>query len=221
MPKRRRAVLLCGPARTTLAAVARELAGPDTLLLVQAAPREVAAAKRLCRALARRGGAAQVVPAQPRGDDEARRLVVQAWKSARAIDTVVICTAPSATAPAADPTLEDWQASIAVGLRAPFFLAKQAGLHMAKRGGSLIFAFVAPPRGAGPAAGVVHAGLLCLIEALGKALPSRVAVTAVIGGGRPSPTDAARIARGVRFIREAERRASGVVVDLSTAVPRG
>jgi NAD(P)-dependent dehydrogenase (short-subunit alcohol dehydrogenase family) len=221
MPPRRRAILLCGPARAPLAAIARELAGREAHLLVQAAPREVAAADRLCRSLARRGGAAQVVPAALRGDDDARQLVAQAWKAARAIDTVVICPALSTASATRDPSLDAWQASLAIGLRAPFFLAKQAGLRMATPGGRLIFAFAAPPRGAGAAAGVVHAGLLCMIEALGKALPSRVAVNAVIGGGRSPAAGAAQIARGVRVFSAADRPVGGAVLDLAAAVHEG
>ena len=221
MPKRRRAILLCGSARETLAAVARELGGPEVSLFVQAAPREVAAAGRLCRALTRRGGAAQVVALQLCGDEEARRLLAQAWKSARAIDTVVICPALSSAVRANDPSLDAWQRSIAVGLRAPFFLAKQAGQRMAKQGGILVFAFAAPARGAGPAAGVVHAGLLCMIEALSKALPRNVAVAGVIGGGPASAAAAVQIARGVRFFSESDRRARGAILDLATPTHQG
>jgi NAD(P)-dependent dehydrogenase (short-subunit alcohol dehydrogenase family) len=218
--RKRRAVLLCGPARATVAAIARELAGPELTLLVQAAPVEAAAADRLCRSLARRG-AAQVVSAPLGGDAHALELVTRAWKLSRAIDAVVICPAAPSTARGGDPSLEAWREGVAAGLRAPFFVAKQAGVRMAKPGGRLIVAVSEPGRDGDPVAVVVHEGLLCMIEALRKALPRRVAVATVTSAGPPSAALAARIASGVRQFVDLERLATGATLDLGEAAHEG
>ena len=53
MVTRRRGVLLCGQARTTLAAIARELTRAGMPLVIQAAPEELKAARGFT--VARRG----------------------------------------------------------------------------------------------------------------------------------------------------------------------
>jgi NAD(P)-dependent dehydrogenase (short-subunit alcohol dehydrogenase family) len=223
MPKRRSAVLLCGQARETLAAIARELARTDIPLLIQAATGEIEAAQRLCRALSGDARVAQVISAELGGEAASRRLVQTAWKAARGLEAVIICPALPKAAEAAEPDLDAWDAGIARGLRAPLLLAKHAGLRLARAdGGRLVFAVGAPCEGHGPMASVVHAGLQCMVAALAKALPSAVAVTAVIGGGRqPAKDTALQIARGVRFFVEADRPPSGAVLELGDAAPRG
>ena len=86
-------------------------------------------------------------------------------------------------------------------------------------GGNVIFAFAAPSRDGAPVAAVVHAGLLCMVEALSKAVPRRVAVQAV-GGGGSAASVAVEIARGVRFIAR-PNRVSTAPCSTSPAPPIG
>jgi NAD(P)-dependent dehydrogenase (short-subunit alcohol dehydrogenase family) len=209
MPSRR-AVLVCGHARATVAAVARALAAADLPLVIQAAPSEIAATRRLCRRMAGRASAARVVGAGLGGDAESRQLMEQAWRAARAIEAVVVCPAVAA----ADSDLIAWRDALDTGLRTPFFLAKHAGLRLGRSGGGrVVFAIGAPRRDAGAAAHVVRSGLRCMIDALGRALSARVAVSAVVGGGA-GVREIADIARGVRFLVEGRACASGTVLEL-------
>jgi len=222
MPKRRRAVLLCGQARATLAAVARGLASANVPLVIQAAPAEVAATRRLCRLLMRDTGGARVVGGVLGGDVESPRLVAQAWKAARAIDAVVICPPTAVAGAAADPGLGAWHDGLEAGLRAPFFLAKHAGLRLARAGGGrLVLAIGASTRGGEPIASVVRSGLLCMVDALTRALSREVAVTAVVGSGGATARERAEIARGVRFFIEGSACASGTVIELGARPRRG
>ena len=125
MPKRRDAVLLCGPARRLLAAVARELTRAGVALVIQAAPAELAGARR--SPPRRRGGSPiRIVPAVLDGDDASRRLMDEAWIAGKGIDAVVLCVDTPPGADAGDPGLEDWQEAIESRLRGPFFVAKHA-----------------------------------------------------------------------------------------------
>jgi hypothetical protein len=112
---------------------------------------------------------------------------------------------------------------MAAGLRAPFFLAKHAGLRLARAGGGrVVFAIGAPQRGASPVSSVVQAGLQCLVTALAKALPTEVMVAAAINtaSGRDRRADRG-IARGVRFCVEAEHSSRVTLLELGGAVYRG
>lgn len=214
MPTRRRAVLLCGHARATLAAIARALAAADVPLVIQAAPSEIAATRHLCRGITRRASIARVVGAGLGGDVESRQLVAEAWKTARAIEAVVVCPAISVAGGGAKaPGLDAWRNALDTGLRAPFFLVKHAGLRLGRAGGGRLVFAIGAPRGAGPLASVVRSGLLCLIDALGQALSAEVAVTAVVGGA--GAKEMADIARGVRFFVEGGACASGTVLELA------
>ena len=224
MPKRRRAILLCGPARSALAAVARELAQAENLtLVIQAQPAELPAAQRLSRGIARRGAAVRVVGATLGGDAESRRLVDAAWAAARTIDAAVICATVPTGGDVADPTLDDWQAGIATGLRAPFFLAKHVARRLRRvRGARLVLAMDTAARGAGPVSAVTHQGFVAMVEALATALAPRVSVGAVVARAnatrRPPP---AQIARAVAFFVTGDPPPSGTVLELGAASRRG
>lgn len=223
MAKRRPAILLCGQARATLTAIARELVRTEMPLLIQAAPREVAAAQRLCRSLSEAAPVAAVIAAELGGEAASRRLVQAAWKAADRLEAVVICPALPTAGATREPDLEQWNAGVAAGLRSPFFLAQQAGLRLAEEGGGRLVVAVGAARGGrDPMTSVVRAGLECMVVALAKALPSAVVVTAVIGAERSPANETARqIARGVRFFVEAARPPSGAVLALGDAASRG
>ena len=221
MVTRRRGVLLCGQARTTLAAIARELTRAGMPLVIQAAAEELKAARRL---QPQRGaaGTVHVVSAELGGLDASRSLVAAARKPTRGLAAVVICPAdPLRLARSRDADLRDWDDGVAAGLRTPFFLAQQAALALGRDGGGRVL-LAAAIAGDGPVAGVVRAGLVCMIDALAKAMPRGVSLAAVLGGGRGvSAKTEAPIAGGVRFFLEAEHAANGAFLDLGTAPSRG
>ena len=217
MPRRRPAVLLCGQARATLAAIARELARTGAPLVIQAAA-DSAAARRGRDAGAIGTSGATIVRSALGGETESRRLVTAAWRAARAIDAVVICPVIAGGGASAALPLAEWQNGIDAGLRAPFFVAKHAGLRMQRGGGGrLILAFDASAR-SGPVGEVVRAGLLCMVDALARALPRRVGVMAVVGTGRGAGAD---IARGVRLLLDGDFRGGGVLLELGLWTRRG
>jgi NAD(P)-dependent dehydrogenase (short-subunit alcohol dehydrogenase family) len=217
MPQRR-AVLLCGQARTTLAAIAHELGRAGIPLVIQAAPAEMAAGRKLAAGANAIGGAT-IVRGELGSEAASRRLVTAAWKAVRAIDTVVICPTVASGGASSTLSLDEWRNGLDAGLRAPFFLAKHAGLRL-HRGGRLIVAIGAPPR-MGQVAEVVRAGLLCMVDALARALPHAVEVRAVVDGGRTGATSAAAIARGVRLLLDDELQAGGAILELGPRARRG
>jgi len=220
MSQRRRAVLLCGQARVTLGAIARELGRAGIPVVIQAAPAELAAVRKL-GARANGIGGATVIRGALSGEAESRRLVAAAWRAARAIDAVVICPAIADGGDAATLPLDEWRDGLDAGLRAPFFLAKHAGLRMRRaRGGRLIFAIDAPAR-SGQIAEVVRAGLLCMFDALTRAVAGQVDVRTVVGSGRTGAAGAADIARGVRLLLDEELPAGGAVLELGPRARRG
>jgi len=210
MPKRRQTVLLCGPARRLLAAVARELARAGLPLVIQAAPAEVPAARRIVAAL-RGGSPIRIVAAALDGDVASRQLIEAAWKAGSGIDAVVLCVETPADIRVGDADLDDWQQTLGTGLRAPFFVAKHAGLRMRRGTGRLVVAVDGPGRRAEPMAAVVRGGLDCLIDVLARALPN-VAVAGVFGGRTGS--GAVEIGRTVRILVAEQALPSGTIVDL-------
>ena len=156
------------------------------------------------------------------GLDASRSLVDAARKSTRGLAAVVICPAdPVRLARSRDAGRREWDDGVAAGLRTPFFLAQQAALALGRDGGGRVL-LAAAIAGGGPVAGVVRAGLVCMIDALARAMPRGVSLAAVLGGGRGvSAKSEAPIAGGVRFFLEAEPAANGALLDLGAASSRG
>jgi NAD(P)-dependent dehydrogenase (short-subunit alcohol dehydrogenase family) len=217
MPRRRRVALLCGSARTVLAAVARELARNGIGLVIQAAPDELAAARRLSRAAQRHGVAIRVVVGVLGGDAASRRLIDEAGRASRVVDAVILCVGEP-PAMAADPALDEWDDGLAGALRAPFFLAKHAALRLGRAGGGRLVLAIDAPESSGPLGAVAGEGLRCMVDALERALPRNVARAAVFGGGRRrADARAVEIAAAVRWLVADTARPSGTVVDLASA----
>ena len=202
MPNRGRAVLICGPARPLALAVARRVAGRDVAVAVQAAPAETAAAARVCAAIRTRGGSARVLAAELGGDRDGKELIASASRALRRLDALVICAATVDARRKAPVPLEDWNAALSERLRATFFLAKHAAaqLRRATAGGRLVLAWSAPPPDDTGLARVVHESLLCLVDALPRAVGRNVAVAAVIGRPARRAADLAETARAVEFV---------------------
>ena len=217
VPKRR-AVLLCGPARRLVAAVARELAAAGVPLVIQAAPTELSGARRLVAAAARRGGPVGIVTGALDGDDASRRLIAEAWTAGKGIGAVVLCVTVGEQRGVAAPSLDAWQDAIATGLRAPFFLAKHAAARMKSGGGRVVLASAAPRRAGASVAAVVRGGLECMAEALARAVPASVAFAAVFASGAGTAEQtASEVARAVRTLIAEQALPSGTIVDLAAA----
>lgn len=205
MTKRREAVLICGEARRTMAAIARELTAAGLPVLIREDAAEVRAAGRV-------SGVRKLVV-----DSTSSRLVAEAWTAAGGLAAVVLC--PAAPAEPADPDLHDWQSGLDIALKVPFFMAKHAGLRLAGAGGGrLIVAIEEPGRGASPVACVAAEGMRCLADGLARALPHAVVVSTVAGAGGGASRD---IARAVRWVLTDGPRATGAVLRLGAEGGQG
>lgn len=198
-----------------LAAIARELTHGGVGQVIQAAPDELAAARRLARTGGRHGVAIRIIGGALGGDDASRRLIDEAWGVARAVDAVILCVGGSPAATAADPALDEWHDGIAATLRAPFFFAKHAARRLGRGGGGrLVLAIDAPPRSSALDA-VAGEGLRCMVDALSRAVPRSVALGAVFSDrGRTAEARAVEIAAAVRWLVADTARPNGTIVDL-------
>jgi NAD(P)-dependent dehydrogenase (short-subunit alcohol dehydrogenase family) len=201
MPTRGRAVLICGPARALALAVARALGGPGVTIGLQAAPSETATAARVCAAIRRRGGSARVIEAALGGDRESAELIASASRLLRRLDAVVICVAAGEPRRSADVPLEEWSARLSARLRTTLFVAKHAAapLRRAPRGGRVVLAWSAPAPDDTGLGRVVHESLVCLADALPRAVARDVTVATVIGGPAARAADLAETARAIEF----------------------
>jgi NAD(P)-dependent dehydrogenase (short-subunit alcohol dehydrogenase family) len=145
--------------------------------------------------------------------------VVQAFERLPRLDVLVNNAGVDFTLPIEELSLNQWDAVIAVNLRAPFLLAKHAARLMKRQGGGHIIniASTAAKR-TWPNASAYHAskwGLLGLSHALHAELrPHRIKVSAVVAGGMRTPflldrfpdldpgvlQDPANVAKTVRFL---------------------
>jgi NAD(P)-dependent dehydrogenase (short-subunit alcohol dehydrogenase family) len=145
--------------------------------------------------------------------------VLQAFERLPRLDVLVNNAGVDFTLPIEELSLNQWDAVIAVNLRAPFLLAKHAARLMKRQGGGHIIniASTAAKR-TWPNASAYHAskwGLLGLSHALHAELrPHRIKVSAVVAGGMRTPflldrfpdldpgvlQDPANVAKTVRFL---------------------
>jgi NAD(P)-dependent dehydrogenase (short-subunit alcohol dehydrogenase family) len=145
--------------------------------------------------------------------------VVKAFSRLERLDVLVNNAGVDYTLPIEELSLKQWDHVIAVNMRAPFLLAKQAARLMRRQGGGHIIniASTAAKR-AWPNASAYHAskwGLLGLSHALHAELrPQKIKVSAVVAGGMRTPflldrfpdidpgvlQDPANVAKTVRFL---------------------
>jgi NAD(P)-dependent dehydrogenase (short-subunit alcohol dehydrogenase family) len=217
MPSRGRAVLICGPARPLALAVARGVADAGVAVGVQAAHAEATAAARVCAAIRKRGGSARVIEAALGGDRPSRDLIAAAARALRRLDAIVICAAGHDSRRPPDVPLEQWSVGLSEQLRAPFFVAKHAAAQLRRgpRGGRLVLVWSAPPHDDTSLGRVVHEGLLCLVDALPRAVGRGVAVAAVIGRPARRAAELAETARAVHFVLVSDPSAANAVLRLT------
>lgn len=112
----------------------------------------------------------------------AERLVDESMKILGGIDVLVHAAAIFGRMPLGTVTDEEWNSIIDTNLKASFFIAQAAGIHMQKDGGSIvIISDVAAQR---PYAGylpycISKAGIDAMVHGLAKALAPKVIVNAV------------------------------------------
>ena len=179
----RRAILLCGQQRALIAAIARELAATGAQIIIQTAPGDATATRRV----GRDGIEFEMIAGELGGETPSRRLADAAWRAGRGIEAVIVC--PRLPAGRAR---QGWDAGLSTALKGPAFLAKELGRRWRRSGGSLIIA-IGLASADRPLAAVFRSTLLTMVDALSRALPA-VRVAAVVAD---TEADAAEIARGV------------------------
>ncbi len=211
--------------------MARELAKAGAHVLIQAAEREASQADETKKVVEEAGARGTVLLAEVGALEASERLVEQAWEQAGALDAMVIN--PTVTGQGDSESEEiRWNAVMRERLKVPFFLAKHAGLRMARAGrGWLVIVVDRAREGSAdaPAATVAQAGLITMTRALAKALPASVLVSAVVAGSSPSrrarrraETDRADdLARMIRFLIAESPHHSGAIIDLDDDQGRG
>lgn len=181
-------ILVAGGATGIGAAVVRAFRERDDRVLL--ADRNLAAAELLC---------AEDLPGPARAfgcdlaDPQAPAAAVQASvEHGGGLDVVFANAAVLLARPLAEWTVQDWDLSMAVNLRAPFLLAQAAAPHLVRSGNGriIVTASTGGLRGhAGmPAYHASKAGLLNLVRALADELgPQHVTVNAVTPGWIDTP----------------------------------
>ena len=159
--------------------------------------RSAAAARRTARDVAALGVRAVILRADLRRPDAPARLVRASVRALGGLDVLVNSAAVFPRTPFATTTLAQWDATLALNLRAPFFCAQAAARAM-RRGGHIInIADVAVKRawtGYIPYT-IAKSGLVTLTQTLAVALRERgIAVNCVAPGLvlRPAGFPAAR-----------------------------
>jgi NAD(P)-dependent dehydrogenase (short-subunit alcohol dehydrogenase family) len=120
------------------------------------------------------------------------QAVAKALGAMDSLDVLVNNAGVDYTLPIDELSVNQWDAVMAVNLRAPFILAKHAArLMKAKGGGQIVNIASTAAKRAWPNASVYHAskwGLLGLSHALHAELrPHRIRVSAVVAGGMRTP----------------------------------
>ena len=203
--------------------------------------RSAAAARRTAREVAARGVRAATLRADLRRPGAPARLVATAARALGGLDVLVNNAAVFARMPLGRTTHAEWDAVLALNLRAPFFCA-QAAARVMRRGGHIVnIADVAVTRtwtGYIPYT-IAKSGLVTLTRMLAAALRARgVAVNCVApglvlrprgfsrarwraltgGGATPTPED---VAAAVAFFGTCPRGVTGQIVFVDGAVSRG
>ena len=128
--------------------------------------------------------------------DDLERLADEAWKAHGKLDILINNAAvfPRTPLPAVD--VEDWEAVMAVNLRAPFFLSKILGGKMLRRGSGKILNIAdvsaeRPWKDYLPYC-ISKAGVVALTRGMARALAPNVQVNAIAPGPILAPPDLSR-----------------------------
>jgi pteridine reductase len=213
-----RVTLVTGGARRVGAAIVRACAARGDAVVIHAA-HSVAAAELLAGALRTAGTPAAVVTADLRQPTAPATLIAQAHAAFGRLDVVVNSAANFVRAPLLSITPAEWDASFALNVRAPFFLAQAAAGCMTP-GGVIVniadhLAFETMP--AMVAHGAAKAALVHVTRTLARALAPDIRVNAIAPGLVAAPEDWDDAQR-VRFLRQVPLQREGRVEDVADAV---
>jgi NAD(P)-dependent dehydrogenase (short-subunit alcohol dehydrogenase family) len=197
------------------AAIARELAAAGALVTVGDV--RLAGARDVADALP--GGAGRAVELDVSDESSVRAAIAEVVSERGGLDVVVNNAGIDETAPLEDIPLERWDRILAVNLRGPMLMCREAFPLMRRRGGGHVVNIVSTAaKRAWANASAYHAskwGLLGLSHALHvEGRPDGIRVTAVVAGGMRTPfilerfpeTDPGvlqqpeNVARAVRFV---------------------
>ena len=193
MDLRGRTALVTGAARRVGRAIALHLAERGAHLAVHH-HQSVAAAESAAAEIVTRGGRAHVVQSDLSDPNAAIRLVDDVVSAFGSLDILVNSAAVMQRTPFGSVTAAEWDAMMALNVRAPFLLAQAAAPHLARAtgGGAIVniadlAAFETWP--AYVPHGVSKAGIVYLTRALARLLAPAVRVNAVAPGAVLPPAD--------------------------------
>lgn len=213
-------VLITGAARRIGAAVARDLHGRDMDVIIhyhRSADEALALAHELN---ARRPGSAQLLQADLNDITAASSIIEEAAGFFGRLDVLVNNASSFYPTPVAQATPGQWDDLFNTNLKAPFFLAQQAFVHLRASGGCIIN--LADIHAQQPLRGyalysTAKAGLIMLTRALAREFGPAVRVNAVSPGAILWPEHLGQAARDKILSRTALKR-SGEPRDVAEAI---
>lgn len=186
-----RVALVTGGARRLGRAFAEALAARGMRVAVHYGA-SAADAEAVVAGIVARGGEAEAFGADLTDADAAIALPGRVVERFGGLDLLVNSAAVMERIPVAETTPAQWDAILALNLRAPFFVAQQAAPHLARRRGTIIniadLGGLEPWRHY-PAHSVSKAGVVMLTKVLAAALAPDVTVNAIAPGTVLVPDD--------------------------------
>lgn len=180
----RRVALVTGGARRLGRAFAEALAADGFAVAVHYGASAVEA-EAVVAAIHAAGGEAAAFGADLREAEPTLDLVGQVVARFGRLDLLVNSAAVMERVSVAETTIADWDAILALNLRAPFFLAQQAAPHLEATGGCIVniadLSGLEPWKGY-PAHSVSKAGVVMLTKVLATALAPAIRVNAIAPG---------------------------------------
>lgn len=180
----RRVALVTGGARRLGRAFAEALAADGFAVAVHYGASGVEA-DGVVAAIHAAGGQAAAFGADLRAAAPTLDLVAQVAARFGRLDVLVNSAAVMERISVADTTIADWDAMMALNLRAPFFLAQQAAPHLEATGGCIVniadLSGLEPWKGY-PAHSISKAGVVMLTKVLATALAPAIRVNGIAPG---------------------------------------
>ncbi len=183
-------ILVTGGARGLGEAICRELSAVGARILI--ADIRMDQAQKVADEINKQGGQVTPLALDVTDENQIKTAVDQIQAQYGRLDVLINSAGIDKTVSIEEMTVEDWDCIMAVNLRAPFILAKQALSIMRQQGsGYIINICSTAAKRAWPNASAYHAskwGLLGFSHALlTEARPHNIKVTALIPGGMRTP----------------------------------